>query len=303
YPFPEDTWTRRTELGREEINYLRQKGAFVLPAKSVTNKLVGIYFEWVAPIVPVINKTQFMRQYADETNPPSILLLQAILMAGSNVYADTQFMDNGLTKPTAPTFYMRAEALFDSEYETDRVTTIQALVLMGLYRHGPRDISRGTFYWTRVATIFAQSLGMNRSVANTQLSMADKRLWKRIWWTIFTRDRSVAVAKGRPTVINTDYCDVEAICEDDFIEDDDPSNAGSPSPHHIQFFMQYVKLSEIMGLILSQHYSVNSRAQKKNAIGIGHFNEALINWLQHCPREVCWTRSKHFLSALLHVSY
>ena len=41
-----------------------------------------------------------------------------------------------------------------------------------------------------------------RSVENSQLSKGDKRLWKRIWWTLFTRDRSVAVALGRPVSIN-----------------------------------------------------------------------------------------------------
>jgi hypothetical protein len=57
-------------------------------------------------------------------------------------------------------------------------------------------------------------------VENSQLSRADKRLWKRVWWTLFTRDRSVAVALGRPVMINTDDADVEMISEDDFIEDD-----------------------------------------------------------------------------------
>ena len=61
---------------------------------------------------------------------------------------------------------------------------------------------------------------ISTSVENSQLSKPDKRLWKRIWWTLFTRDRSVAVALGRPIGINTDDSDVEMVTEDDFIEDE-----------------------------------------------------------------------------------
>src|SRR3954465_8385504 len=106
--------------------------------------------------------------------------------------------------------------------------------------------------------VVAQGSGMHRSVEMSQLSKPDKRLWKRIWWTLFTRDRSVAVALGRPVHINTDDSDVEMVCEEDFIEDSDSNNQYAQDPLHIQFFLQYVKLCEIMGLVLSQQYSVAS---------------------------------------------
>jgi len=156
---------------------------------------------------------------------------------------------NGSTTPAALTFYKRAKALYDANYEDDRVTIVQALVLMGWYWEGPEDVTKNVFYWSRVATIVAQGSGMHRSVEGSQLSKADKRLWKRIWWTLFTRDRSVAVALGRPVHINTDDSDVEMVSEEDFIEDD----SGEPpefsaDPLHVQFFLQYVKLCEIMDL-------------------------------------------------------
>jgi hypothetical protein len=35
------------------------------------------------------------------------------------------------------TFYKRAKALYDANYEDDRVTIVQALVLLGWYWEGP----------------------------------------------------------------------------------------------------------------------------------------------------------------------
>ncbi|RKF54521.1 Cutinase transcription factor 1 alpha [Erysiphe neolycopersici] len=306
YPLPENSKgsrARLTELDNVEINILRQRGAFLLPPKALCDELVNSYFKWVAPIVPVINRNQFMRQYHDPKNPPSILLLQAVLLAGSRVCTNLKLMDaNGSTSPAALTFYKRAKALFEAQYEDDRVTIVQALVLMGWYWEGPEDVTRNVLYWSGVALIVAQGSGMHRSVEQSQLSRADKRLWKRIWWTLFTRDRSVAVALGRPVHINTDDSDVEMVCEDDFIEDDNPDYP--PDKLHVQFFLQYVKLCEIMGLVLSQQYCIGSKARCQNPMDLKHSDMALADWLQNCPKEIYWETSRHhFWSALLHSNY
>lgn len=309
YPLPENvrgSRARLTELDNVEIDILHQRGAFLLPPRSLCDELIESYFKWVHPIVPVINRARFMKQYKDPKNPPSLLLLQAILLAGSRVCNNPQLMDaNGSTTPAALTFYKRAKALYDASYEDDRVTIVQSLLLMGWYWEGPEDVTKNVFYWSRVAIIVAQGSGMHRSVEGSQLSKADKRLWKRIWWTLFTRDRSVAVALGRPVHINLDDSDVEMLTEDDFIEDDDGRSSEYPAdPIHIHFFMQYVKLCEIMGLVLSQQYSVAAKGRQRNPIDLTHSDMALADWLQNCPKVVYWEMPRHhFWSALLHSNY
>ncbi|KAL8871382.1 MAG: hypothetical protein Q9174_002767 [Haloplaca sp. 1 TL-2023] len=309
YPLPDTVkgpHSSLTDLDSVEIDILHQRGAFLLPPRALCDELIDSFFQWVAPVVPVINRSRFMHRYRDVKNPPSLLLLQAMLLAGSRVCTNPQLMDaNGSTTPAAMTFYKRAKALYDANYEDDRVTIVQALVLMGWYWEGPEDVTKNVFYWTRVATIVAQGSGMHRSVEGSQLSRPDKRLWKRIWWTLYTRDRSVAVALGRPVHINTDDSDVEMVSEDDFIEDEvDQPAKYAPNPVHVQFFLQYVRLCEIMGLVLAQQYSVASKARRQNAIDLTHSDMALADWLQNCPKEVYWEKPRHhFWSALLHSNY
>ncbi|KAK4165183.1 putative cutinase transcription factor 1 alpha [Cladorrhinum sp. PSN259] len=309
YPLPENikgSRARLTELDSVEIDILHQRGAFLLPPRTLCDELIDSYFTWIHPIVPIINKAKFMRRYKDQKNPPSLLLLQAMLLAGSRVCTNQQLMDaNGSATPAALTFYKRAKALYDANYEDDRVTIVQSLLLMGWYWEGPEDVTKNVFYWTRVATIVAQGSGMHRSVEHSQLSKSDKRLWKRIWWTLFTRDRSVAVALGRPCHINLDDSDVEMLTEDDFIEEDsDQPGEYPPDPIHVQFFLQYVKLCEIMGLVLSQQYSVAAKGRRQNAIDLTHSDMALADWLQNCPKIVYWEMPRHhFWSALLHSNY
>jgi len=137
YPLPENVRGARArinELDNVEVDILHQRGAFLLPPRALCDELVEAYFQWIAPVVPVINRSKFMRRYRDAKNPPSLLLLQAILLAGSRVCHNPQLMDaNGSTTPAAMTFYKRAKALYDANYEDDRVTIVQALVLMGWY--------------------------------------------------------------------------------------------------------------------------------------------------------------------------
>ena len=141
YPLPDTVRgirAKMTEIDNVEIEILHQRGAFLLPPRALCDELVDSYFRWVAPVVPVINKSRFMRRYRDNKNPPSLLLLQAILLAGSRVCSNPQLMDaNGSTTPAAMTFYKRAKALYDANYEDDRVTIVQALILMGWYWEGP----------------------------------------------------------------------------------------------------------------------------------------------------------------------
>jgi hypothetical protein len=308
YPLPENVRgakARVNELDNMEIDILHQRGAFLLPPRALCDELVDAFFKWVAPVVPVINRNRFMRQYRDPKNPPSLLLLQSILLAGSRVCTNPQLMDSsGSTTPAAMTFYKRAKALFDANYEDDRVTIVQALLLLAWYWEGPEDVTKNVFYWTRVAIVVAQGSGMHRSVEGSTLSRSDKRLWKRIWWTLFSRDRSVAVALGRPVGINPEDTDVEMITEEDFIEDETDRPAEIPQdPIHVRFFISYVKLCEIMGLVLSQQYSVASKYKRTN-INLTHADMALADWFQSCPKDVSYDRNNHsFWPALLHMNY
>lgn len=98
------------------------------------------------------------------------------------------------------------------------------------------------------------------------------------------------------------------IVEDDFVEDeeDDAESAPAeypPNPIHVHFFLQYVKLCEIMGLVLSQQYSVASKS-RRTVMDLQQSDAALADWMRNCPRDLCWEHSRHhFWSALLHSNY
>lgn len=117
-----------------EVQILQKKGAFSLPPKTIQDELIDLFFTWVAPILPVIQKADFMRRYRDPLNPPSLLLLQAVFISVSR-FASQRIPGDG-EGTESKIFFGRAKALYDAGYERDPVTVVQSLVLMSWYWHG-----------------------------------------------------------------------------------------------------------------------------------------------------------------------
>ncbi|PGH20777.1 hypothetical protein AJ80_03404 [Polytolypa hystricis UAMH7299] len=287
------------KLDTAEIGILRLRGAFCLPSESLQDELIDLFFHWVAPMLPVVNKTTFLAMHRDPLDSPPLLLQQAVYLAGSRVYHKKDDVESSRQHeaPDSAAFFKRAKALYDAGYERDAVTVVQSLVLMSWYWYGPEDATEnGLFYWSRLATAIAQSCKMHRSAGLTHLTPSERRMWKRIWWTLFTRDRAVAAAYGRPVSILVEDMDVEMITEDDFADDQEHL---ASNPIAAKYFVHYVKLCKVLGIVVCH--------QKKGRIGQAEFAKfelALCNWMQECPKELQWQQTRHeFWPALLTASY
>lgn len=293
-------------LDEQELDYLRQRGSFLLPPRQLCDQMINDYFAWVHPIVPCVDQTQFRRQYSENASSISVLLLQAVLLAGSKVCASPDLQDaNGTTFSASSVFYRRAKAIYDANYENDATTIVQALTLMSWSEEGPEDVTKNVFYWSSLAIAVAQDAGFHQSLDGSDLSAAEKRIRKRIWWVLFTRDRSIARSIGRPVQIYADGISLEVISEEDFIEESGGNVVNySLKEDQVQYFLAYLHLCHITGLVLSQEYNAKTKPGSQDALGYAHLNLALAEWLQDCPEELHWNKQHHsFLPALLQANY
>jgi len=67
-----------------------------------------------------------------------------------------------------------------------------------------------------VATSVALTIGLHRNPHNTNLDGKRAKLWKRIWWSTYMRDRLIALGMRRPTRIKSEDFDVPMLTLDDF---------------------------------------------------------------------------------------
>ncbi|KAM0217714.1 hypothetical protein ACHAQI_001764 [Fusarium lateritium] len=152
--------------------------------------------------------------------------------------------------------YLRAKTLYDVDHETDRNAIAAALFLLGFWWNGPED-QKDSWFWLGCATTYAQSLGMHRSAAASRWCPKKIALRKRIWWSIYTRDRHTAACLGRPCRIRDDDCDIEPLTEADFHFDDTHGDPLIPpqKDYHTAYAIEMAKATEILGDIVIGEYS------------------------------------------------
>lgn len=84
------------------------------------------------------------------------------------------------------------------------------------YWYETPDDQKDTWHWMGVAISLGHTIGLHRNPANTNMPPQRRKLWKRIWWSCFMRDRLIALGMRRPTRIKDEDFDVPMLVEDDF---------------------------------------------------------------------------------------
>lgn len=151
-----------TRLDAEEMEILKIRGAFVLPERRVSDKLIQTFFECVYPAFPIFDREQFAQLY--ESNQLSLLILHAIHAVSSTLCDEDVITETGFENRNAArkVFLKRAKALHDADYETNKVTLVQAAFLLSFLWNGSTD-EKDMFYWLSIAIGNAQGKGMHRT--------------------------------------------------------------------------------------------------------------------------------------------
>jgi transcriptional regulatory protein AMDR len=166
--------------------------AFELPEKAIVDELLHAYFEKINPGFPVVDEGRFMSLYKarDPADPPSLLLLQTILLVGAHVSPGRETYK--------PIFFRRAKMLIDSRFERNRDVIVQAALLLTWYSDGPEDVVANAWHWIGFGARTAMGLGMHRDADPSTLVEHNKKMWRRVWWLLVQCDILISLQYGRP---------------------------------------------------------------------------------------------------------
>ena len=180
---------------------------------------MNAYFDKIHPGFPIYNEAEFRTHYDDPLDPPPLLQLQCVLLAGACVCDHpTIARSRSLVKMA---LFRRAKALFDMHYENDRIHVVQSALVFTWHFEGADDVNANVYYWVGVACRLAVGLGLHRDLTDatrTHLQLPERYLYRRIWWTIVQMDALAALHYGRPLMINLDDCDQPPLTEQDFCD-------------------------------------------------------------------------------------
>ncbi|KAF4495923.1 Cutinase transcription factor 1 alpha [Fusarium agapanthi] len=256
YPIPASIADRAIIPTRPQVEPLSVRDALAMPPKEISDRLVYTFFEIIHPPYPVIDRRVFSELYRQGKASP--MLLHAMFLVTFILCDESLIQAAGFSDRTAARkhHYLRAKTLYDVDHETDRNVLTAAIFLLGFWWNGPDD-QKDSWFWLGCATSCAQSLGMYRSTVASRLSPEKRALRKRIWWSIYTRDRHTAACLGKPCRIRDEDCDIEPLTEEDFYFDDDHNDPliTRQEEHHTALAIEMAKAAEILGDIVIAEYS------------------------------------------------
>ncbi|KAK6189468.1 hypothetical protein LQW54_013239 [Pestalotiopsis sp. IQ-011] len=209
-----------SKIASEDVSYLHMKGALTLPSLPLQNALLRAYVEYVHPYMPLLELHDFLgaiNSVDGLCGQISLFLYHAVMFAGT-AYVDVKILKEAgypNRKAARKAYFQKTRLLYDFDYESDRLVLVQSLLLMTYWYETPDD-QKDTWHWMGVAISLAHTIGLHRNPANTSMSPRKQKLWKRIWWSCFMRDRLIALGMRRPTRIKDEDFDVPMLEEGDF---------------------------------------------------------------------------------------
>lgn len=165
---------RETVLPETDQKFLAELRAFEVPARSVRESLLSNFMDRCYPWMPIVEPSE-LRPTKDFE--PSILLLQAVFVAGARVSMAPQAQASGHV------FYRRAKALYYTGCEKDPLATVRAICVLQWWNpSGPEHISMdASSFWRSMGVALAHQIGLHRE-PNPKLP--DAALRRRVWWTL-----------------------------------------------------------------------------------------------------------------------
>jgi len=262
-----------TRLGNDETTFLEKKGALAIPPEPLRNALLKSYAEFVHPYMPLLNLHEIV-EIIDQnsgTESISLLLFQATMFSGVATVEMRFLRAAGYSsrKDARRQFFQKVRLLYDFDYELDRIALIQALLLMTYWYETPDD-QKDSHHWMGIAVSLAYTIGLNHNPEkSTSLDGDRQKLWKRIWWCTYMRDRLIALGMRRPTKIKPADFDVPMLSLDDFEIETLPESKFSCIPIDCKVMrdtdtqrrlailtIESAKLCIVMSHVLSVQYSV-----------------------------------------------
>ncbi|KAG6104627.1 hypothetical protein E4U13_008310 [Claviceps humidiphila] len=257
---------KHTNMSREEASDAIETK--VWPHADV---LVRLYFRHVHPILPLLSKVRFLRRYASNRKSIPACLRGAIYALASVYWTEDPSIR------TADAFPLHQHEIVDQahralrrEIENPNLFVVQACLLLIHVQPPSIDAMEApsTFTLAAQATACAQLIGLHQDPSEWNLEPVEKKLRKKLWWSVFLTDCWAAISLGNPphiseTSFSTVPVDIEDLRCDEDVPDDlryivDLQNAYFDVASGARF-LEYVKVSRCLRTVLDCGFQVNPR--------------------------------------------
>ncbi|KAJ7638605.1 fungal-specific transcription factor domain-containing protein [Roridomyces roridus] len=250
--------------GAEDVEY---------PPRDLADKMVNAYFSRFHFLNPVIDKPSFLRRYTHlmdnfsdsafaRSETVFIALVFAVFACAAGFVEDARLsisgsMDDG---GMGMVYYERALILQYISHANTQPTHVQCFVLLSCFLCSVNCLPQA---WILIgqAVRTGQDLGLHRSPRRLVVTPIEKETRRKIWWGVYSLDRMLALALGRPLGINDSDCDVELpvdVDDEHLPEYFSGVTVPQKQPSLMTGFVALVELYKIAGRVLREVYALEN---------------------------------------------
>lgn len=184
-----------------------------LPCRPHADRLVGIYWQYVDPAEPILDRTQFFQYYASSFSTSNLLSPRTIIPQIRLAILNLVFALAVQRQECTPfgdrdnegnLYFRRAWALLPVEsiiWEPGSLESVQCLMLMNRYLHCTNNQPK-TWMTAGLATRIAQSMCCHLSeTAHTKDASDETRRKRKIWASCVALDRCVSWSLGKVSTL------------------------------------------------------------------------------------------------------
>ncbi|CAG8470414.1 24249_t:CDS:2, partial [Racocetra persica] len=248
------------------------------PSKELCKQLVNDYFTKFNVNIPIVKRQKFSVQQSYHNKENSEMLMCAILAVAASKYSDDPSIQKTPDK-AGGVFFDSAKKLLDTKYNAPSLETVQTLLLLAHAESSTTRVHSESMFFG-MAVQMAHILHLERN--DTSLPPDENEERRRIFYCVYCHERWSSFRFGKPIVIDDININVPLPALSSF------------ETSTKQFFIAWIKLSRIIGLIWKFGYSSQSLASRES--WLFHANDQkfmlrqirseLTRWLRELPVEL-----------------
>ncbi|KAI0599793.1 fungal-specific transcription factor domain-containing protein [Biscogniauxia sp. FL1348] len=231
--------------------------------QSQAVKLCQTYFDIIHVQYPFLHRPTFFRSlhhFYDDNNRSEATGFQVYMVLAISATVASRLYKIPLS---GERYYMSAMKYFDKMPVEGSIHGLQCLLLLLVFAMHSPSVRLNVWYLNYQCIASVLDLGLQREItaSNSGISKLDQDMRARIFWVVYTLDRTIATMMGRPIGLRDEACDLRLPEDKSDNEDEDDTTTiqgnSTGAPTHMSYAIRLFKLARINSEIKYVANSVN----------------------------------------------
>lgn len=202
-----------TNLAQSLIDQLvcATPGPLPLPGRMQANELARMYFDTVHPQYPILHEPSFMqgmnRLYDSpvlENDAPVVFQVNMVLAIATSILSSRV-----RSHVPGESYCLSALQHLERLNVQNSFSGLQCILLLLIFTIHSPYMRLNVWYLNYHCIAAVLELGLQRDVTTSSgISLLDQEMRTRVFWTIFTLDRTIGTMMGRPIGLRDEACDL-----------------------------------------------------------------------------------------------